>query len=213
MEEQHNNDWSQAAKAIRAAAADAPGDKMALYKLADKIEHSFPELEKSAQHAHKNKDHTSQQAFAALAAEVTNEESRTLEGVELGERERVTLISIQTRGSLGKAVALSTPSPQEQAAKIAAHTAAEIDRLTTALESGDKATAERALAQLRGPAQEQLLFAKALAELSGDPAVIASAGKAVSLTPELITASYPTHHSPFMLHPEYLFDQNVVLEQ
>jgi hypothetical protein len=101
------------------------------------------------------------------------------------------LTPLQTRDSLGKAVALAAPSPQEQAAKIAAHTAAEIDRLTAALESGDKATAERALAQLRGPAQEQLMFTKALAEQSGDPAIIASTNKACTLEPQLVTAAYP----------------------
>lgn len=108
-------------------------------------------------------------------------------------------------------MALAASSSQEQAAKIAAHAAAEIDKLTAALESGDKATAERAVAQLRGPVQvvffsssfysslppiltlqqEQLMFNKALAELSGDPNVIASTNKAATFAPQLVTAAYP----------------------
>lgn len=67
----HSNNILQVSKAIRAAAADAPGEKKAkLYNLADKVENAFPELEKLAQSAHKNKDQNSQKAFASLAAEV-----------------------------------------------------------------------------------------------------------------------------------------------
>jgi hypothetical protein len=163
---------AQASKAIRAAAADAVGEKKGkLYALADKVDAASPELAKLAQSAHAHKDPASLQAFATLAAE--------------------------TRDTLGKAVALAAPaSGQEQAAKIAAHTAAQIDSLTAALASADRPSADRALAQLRGPVQEQLVFNKDLAELTGDPNVIASANKAATLAPQLVTAAVGAIKNP-----------------
>lgn len=89
---------------------------------------------------------------------------------------------------------MSAPNAQKQAAKIAASNAAAIDRLTSALEAGDVAAAERAAAHVRGPLLVQLQFTQALAEQTPDQkqkeAISASAGKASALTPQLLSSAY-----------------------